>query len=79
MSYPITSEASTCKCLRHLGHSDSNLHIALRDSCILLSSFIGLTTVTLLSWKGVASPSPDPSSGAVLPFKLLEWQAALIS
>ena len=65
MSHLVTSEALTCECLRHLGHSDSNLYIALRDSCVFLHSFIGFATVTLLTGKGVASSSPDPSSGAV--------------
>ena len=60
----VTSEALTCECLRCLGHSDSNLYIALRDSCVFLHSFIGFVTIALLTGKGVASPSPDPSSGA---------------
>ena len=40
MSDLVASETSTCKCLRCLCHSDSNLYITLRDSCIILCSLI---------------------------------------
>ena len=40
MSNFIASETLTCKCLRCLCHSDSNLYITLRDGCIILCSFI---------------------------------------
>ena len=64
MSHLITPEASPCKCFSCLGHSDGNIHFILGDCHFFLHSFVGLTTVTLLAWKGVASPSPDSSLGA---------------
>ena len=61
----IAPETSTCKCLRCLCHSDSNLYVTLGDHCIILHSLIWLTTVALFTWKGCGfSFTPDPSSGA---------------
>ena len=52
MSNLITSETSTCKCLSCLCHSDSNLNITLRDSCIFLCGFVRFATVTLFTGEG---------------------------
>ena len=76
------------KCPRCLSHSDSNFYITLKDCCIILHRLILLATVTLFAWKGVASPSPDPSSGAeatiqtagvtgIMDFLLLKWKCVI--
>ena len=52
MSTLVAPETLTCKCLRCLCYSNSNLNVSLRDGNIVRCGFIGFTTVNLFTRDG---------------------------